>query len=425
VSSRELDLVLVGATGFTGRLTARHLAEHAPADLRIGLAGRSRDRLEAVRAGLEGAARDWPLLVVDTLDEEAVADLAARTGVVATTAGPYVKYGGPLVRACAAAGTHYCDLTGEVLFVHESIADNHEAARRTGARIVHACGFDSVPSDLAVLLAAEAAHADGADLGRTRLAARMSGMFSGGTIDTARTQAAQMRSDPVARRIVMDPWALVEGGRPARPAGGGSGAARTPRGGVGGLLDRVVKASPVRQDPDTGHFTGMFVMASFNTRIVARSASLLGYGDRFRYSEHADYGPGPTGAVRAGVYSTALLAGLAGLAFTPTRAVLDRVLPAPGHGPSEHEMATGRFRLEATAEATDGARYRARVGARLDPGYTGTAVMFGQAALALATGDGLPECEGGVLTPATAIGTTLADRLRDHGFTVEVERLPT
>jgi short subunit dehydrogenase-like uncharacterized protein len=329
----------------------------------------------------------------------------------------------PLVWACAEAGTHYCDLTGEVLFVHRSIAENSEAARRTGARIVHACGFDSIPSDLGVMLTAEAARADGAELGRTHLAVRsMKGGFSGGTIDSARTQVDELKTDKAARRVMGDPWALAEGPRPARPAGATASGPR--RGGIGGLLDTVTKASPVRRDPDNGHFTGPFVMAAFNTRIVARSASLLGYGDGFRYVEYSDFGSGPVGAATAGGMSLALGAGLAGFAFGPTRALLDRVLPKPGEGPSEQAQAAGRFRMEVTAEATNGARYRTTVAAPYDPGYSGTAVMFGQAALALVEdGDRLPHAAG-VLTPATAIGTPLVERLRAHRFTLETERLP-
>lgn len=433
LDAREFDIVLFGATGFVGRLTARHLAAEADPTVRIALAGRSLPRLRDVAANLGPAAEGWPLLVADADDVAAVTDLARRARVVVTTVGPYVKYGVALAAACAEAGTHYCDLTGEVLFVHRSIAANHETAQRTGARIVHACGFDSIPSDLGVLLTAEAARADGAELGRTHLAVRsMKGGFSGGTIDSARTQVDELKVDKTARRIVGDPWALAEGGRPPRPASGtatgaasgtASGSARK-RGGLGGLVDAVTKASPVKRDADNGHFTGPFVMAAFNTRIVARSASLLGYGDGFRYVEYSDYGAGPVGAVTASGVSVALGAGLAGFAFGPTRALLDRVLPKPGEGPSEEAQAKGRFRMEVTTQASNGARYRTVVAAPYDPGYGGTAVMLGQAALALVEdGDRLPDAAG-VLTPATALGAPLAERLRAHRFTLETQRLP-
>ena len=190
------------------------------------------------------------------------------------------------------------------------------------------------------------------------------------------------------------------------------------------MLAKLAKASPVKRDADNGHFTGPFVMAAFNTRIVARSASLLGYGEGFRYVEYSDYGSGPTGAFAAGMTSVALGAGLAGMSFGPTRSLLDRVLPKPGEGPSEQAQAAGRFRMEVTGEATNGARYRTTVAAPYDPGYSGTAVMLGQAALALLQdGDALPDAAG-VLTPATAIGMPLVERLREHKFTLDTVRLP-
>ena len=392
-SERDLDITLFGATGFAGRLTAAHLAAQAPPGVRIALAGRSLERLAAVAADLGDSAAGWPLLVVDATDADAVRDLAARSRVVVTTVGPYITYGRELARACAAAGTHYCDLTGEVLFVHQSIADNHEVAKATGARIVHACGVDSIPSDLGVM--------------------SFKGGASGGTVATMATQAGQMRTDAGARKIVADPWALAEGGRPPRPEG----SRRPGRSGVSGLLDTLLKASPVKRDSGDGHFTGPFVMASFNTRIVARSASLLGYGAGFRYAEYTDFGGGPRGVVSAGAVTTALGLGLAGMAFSPTRSLLGRVLPSPGEGPSEETMASGRFRMVITADATNGARYRTTVAAPYDPGYGGTAIMLGQAALALVEdGDALPEAAG-VLTPATAIGQPLVARLREHRFT--------
>src|SRR5688500_18899903 len=188
--ARDLDIVVFGATGFVGQLVSRHLAEHAPTDVRIGLAGRSADRLAAGRADLGPRAAAWPLLVADTRNPASLAALAEATRVVATTVGPYARYGLPLVEACARAGTDYADLTGEVLFVRDSIDGYEQASSASGARIVHACGFDSIPSDLAVLLLHEQAQADGAgELEDTTLLVRsMRGGVSGVTIDSLRTQ---------------------------------------------------------------------------------------------------------------------------------------------------------------------------------------------------------------------------------------------
>lgn len=414
---RELDIVLVGATGFVGRLTARHFAWHAPGSVRIALAGRSKQRLLELQRELGGRAAGWPLLEVDATDPDQVAGLAARTRVVATTAGPYIRYGVQLAAACARAGTHYCDLTGEVLFVRDSIDANHEAATASGARLVHACGFDSVPSDLGVMLTADRARRDGeGTLGETVLHVRsMKGGFSGGTIDSMRQQALDMGSSDERRRQVTDPHGLSPL-RDAEPP------ARVRRPPPSGLVDRVLSVLPARHDELTGRWTAPFVMASFNTRIVRRSNALTdwSYGRDFRYDEVTDVGTGPLGAVRASLTAVVLGGLAAGMSFAPTRAVLGTLLPSPGEGPSEEEMQQGRFVMDIEAVTTTGVRYRTRVAADHDPGYSGTAIMLGQSALALCS-DGLPDAAG-VLTPATGIGMPLVQRLRACGFRLETER---
>jgi short subunit dehydrogenase-like uncharacterized protein len=417
-ASRELDIVLFGATGFVGRLTAAYLADHAPDGVRVGLAGRSLARLETVRAGLGERAADWPLLVVDASDEAAVTDLAGRTGVVATTVGPYAAYGKPLAGACARAGTHYADLTGEVLFARWSIDANDEAARASGARIVHSCGFDSIPSDLGVLLTARrAAEDDAGTLGETTLFVRsMKGGFSGGTIDSLRRQALETGASADARRVVGDSYALSPARSEEPPSRNRSTAPPGP-------LDRVLGLLPVGR-AESGRFTAPFVMAAYNTRVVRRSNALTGwsYGREFRYREVSDTGAGVTGAVGAAALAAGLGAVAGGMMFAPTRAVLDRVLPKPGEGPSEEAMAGGRFVMHIEAATTTGVRYRTRVAADKDPGYSGTAVMLGESALALALdGPDLPP-GAGVLTPATGIGMPLVARLRAQGFTLETER---
>jgi short subunit dehydrogenase-like uncharacterized protein len=401
-------------------LTAGHLARNAPDGARIALAGRSLERLEKVRSGLDSKAADWPLLVVDASDEAQVAELAAATRVVATTVGPYAKYGMPLVAACAAAGTHYCDLTGEVLFVRDAIDAYQDQAAASGARIVNSCGFDSIPSDLGVWVTAQQVAADGeGTLGETLLHVRtLRGGISGGTIDSMRQQAIVSSADPSARRRAGDPYGLS-------PARDEEPSHRNRRPAPRNVLEKVSRQVPVNLDPVTGRWNAPFFMASYNTRIVRRSNALTNwsYGRDFRYDEVMDTGRGPGGAVKAGL-TTAVLGGVfTGMSFGPSRQVLDRVLPKPGEGPSEERMAGGRFVLQIETTTTTGARYRTTVAADEDPGYSGTAIMLGQSALALAfDGDTLPDAAG-VLTPATGIGQPLVDRLRAHGFTFDCVRV--
>jgi short subunit dehydrogenase-like uncharacterized protein len=403
-SARTYDVVVYGATGFVGKLLAAYLAEHAPPEARIALAGRSRERLQEVRDSLPEGARGWAVLTADSADRAALDALAGQTRVLATTVGPYARYGLPVVEACAAAGTHYADLTGEVLFVRDAIDRVDAVARETGARIVHACGYDSVPSDLSTFLLAQRAVADEAGgLTEVRLVATLRGGFSGGTIDSARAQMEALQQDPARRKVVGDPFALSPD-RSAEPS------TRQPR-----------DAGPPARLPD-GRWTAPFVMAPFNTRIVRRSNALQdwAYGRELSYGEVMGAGRGVQGAVTA-VGTTAGLAGaLAAMAFSPTRAVLDRLLPAPGTGPDEETRAKGWFRMTVDAGTESGRRYRAVAAGPGDPGYAATAVMLGESALALALdGDRLPD-RAGSLTPATALGDVLVERLRAAGHTYEV-----
>ncbi len=416
---RDLDIVLLGASGFVGALTAAHLAEHAPDGVRIALAGRSRSRLEAVQDELGRGAAAWELVEVDATDAVGLRALAARTVVLATTVGPYAVHGREVVRACAEEGTHYADLTGEVLFVRWALDHVADRARETGAKIVHACGFDSIPSDLGVLVTAERVAADGAgELAETTLAVRsMKGGFSGGTIDSLRQQTIQVRSDDAARRTTADPYGLSPRRQEEPPSSGGRRSS--------GILDRAQRAVSVQRDGGTGRWSGPFVMAGFNTRIVRLSNTLTdwSYGRSLRYREHVDFGARAVSPVMAVGTGLGLRALLTSMAFAPARVVVDRFLPKPGEGPSAEERAAGRFRMEIRAATTTGAHYLTKVGADHDPGYEGTAVMFGQAALCLALdGDRLPD-RSGVLTPSTAMGEVLVDRLRARGFTFDCERL--
>jgi len=409
MTQREYDVVVFGASGFVGRITADYLAAHAPSDLRIALGGRSLERLAAVRDGLGEVAAEWPLVVADTSDEDSVTELARSTRVVATTVGPYARYGLPLVAGCAEAGTHYADLTGEVLFVRDSLRSYADAARASGARIVHSCGFDSVPSDIGVLLLAEQARADGeGTLESTTLVVRsMRGGISGGTIDSGRAMAQAIAADRSLAKVMVDPYALSPD-RAAEPDAGPS-------------PDMV----RIRRDASVGAWVGPFVMAPYNTRVVRMSNALQdwSYGRTFRYREAMAYGDDLAAPLRAVGVSAGLAVGIAGLAFGPTRAVLDRFLPAPGEGPDEETRRNGGFDIEIRTRTTSGAAYRAVVAAQGDPGYQATAVMLGESALTLALdGELLPE-RAGVLTPASGLGVRLAERLRAAGFTLTVDRV--
>jgi short subunit dehydrogenase-like uncharacterized protein len=400
-STRDHDIVVYGATGFVGLLTAGYLAERAPPDVRIALGGRSQPKLEGTRTAL---GVDWPLVIADSQDRNAVAALAESTRVVATTVGPYFKYGKPLLEACAAAGTYYADLTGEVLFMRWAIDAAHGAAQTTGARIVHTCGFDSIPSDIGTLLLHEAAQAGGhGELGETSFVVKaMRGGASGGTIDSLRTAVDTVKKDPPSRRVLADPYALSPD-RAAEPD-------------LGSERDSL---KPLRDDR-LGGWLAPFVMGSVNTRVVRRSNALQdhAYGRRFRYRELMLTGRGPLGGAKAAGVAGGIAGVFAGLATPGARQLLDRVLPDPGEGPSESTRERGFFNIDIHTTTSSGERLRCEIRASGDPGYKATAVMLGESALCLALDD-LPETAG-VLTPASAMGRVLADRLIEAGHTYRV-----
>lgn len=399
---REFDVVLFGATGYVGRLIATELLDAAPDASRVALAGRDEQRVRAVAAevGHPGLA----CLVADAFDAEELARLARRTRAVINVAGPYAKYGMAMAGACAQNGTHLVDLNGEVLFARDVIDAYDAAAKASGASLVTACGFDSVPSDLGVLVAADAAREAGAGelLSTTMHVRSFSGGLSGGTIDALRTQVDSSRHGVrTPGRSSSDPYALSPD-RDAEPE---------PRG-------RRTSVAWLEQNADVREFTAPFFMARYNEQVVRRSNALLGwrYGRGFRYREVHDAGRGAAGLARAVGIACALPAFVTALATPGLRQVADRVLPSPGQGPSEQARARGHFTVEVHADTTSGRHVVSTVAARQDPGYGATAVMVSQAALALASGEGLAT---GASTPAVALGQPYAARLRRKGFTID------
>jgi short subunit dehydrogenase-like uncharacterized protein len=413
--SRPYDIVLFGATGFTGQLVAEYLAVHyGDSDLRLALAGRNQAKLESVRrdlARIQPKCAELALLVADSHDRDSLDAVAAQASVVCTTVGPYAKYGAELVAACVDKGTDYCDLTGETHFIRRVIDAHHSRAEETGARIVHCCGFDSIPSDLGTwMLQAHALEKHGAPCAQIKFfAGKSRGGFSGGTVASMFNIMDEVKRDRSVLKVLGHPYALNPDGERKGPDGSDQ------RG--------------VRFDKDIGAWTAPFIMAGINTRIVRRSNALLGYryGRDFRYSEVMSFAPGAKGAAKA----TALAAGLTGFmlaaAVGPTRALLEKKLPKPGEGPSRAERERGFFEIHliGSGKAKDGTRFglRGRVVGTSDPGYGETAKMLGESAVCLALDGAQLSSSGGVLTPTTAMGTALLERLRKAGMTFELENI--
>ncbi|WP_257451482.1 saccharopine dehydrogenase family protein [Archangium lipolyticum] len=409
-SKTEFDIILWGATGFTGRLVAEYLARTQDAHrARWALAGRDRARLEQVRATLGPACAELPLVIGDAKDAASLDAMVARTRVVISTVGPYAKYGNELVAACVRGGTDYCDLTGEVQWMRRMIDAHHERARETGARIVHTCGFDSIPSDLGVLMVQEymREHHGGHCERILFHVAKMRGGFSGGTVASMLQTVDELRADPSLRRVLGNPHALDPEPRRGRPE----------------ERDQM----GVRYNPELGRWTAPFVMSAVNTRVVRRSNALLGHpwGQDFLYSEVSSFRPGVKGLLTA----TGMTAGLGGLLAAMSvpalrRQLEKRVLPAPGEGPSPEERERGFFEVRLIGEgmsAKSGNRVRleGKVAAKGDPGYAATSRMLAESALCLAF-DEAP-AKGGVLTPASSMGMRLVERLRRAGMTFEVQ----
>ncbi|HET9564636.1 MAG TPA: trans-acting enoyl reductase family protein [Mycobacterium sp.] len=414
-AQREFDIVLYGATGFAGKLTAEYLS-HAAGSARVALAGRSQDKLLAVRETLGEAAQSWPLIAADASQPSTLDAMAAQAQVVVTTVGPYNRYGLPLVAACAAAGTDYADLTGEPMFIRESIDLYHKQAADTGARIVHSCGFDSIPSDLSVYSLYRRAVDDGTgELGDTDFVVRkIAAGFSGGTVASMLDVVRAMSDDAEVRRLLEDPYTLTPD-REAEPE-------------LGSQPDMPWRRGRQIAPELDGIWTSGFLMAPVNTRIVRRSNALQdwAYGRRFRYSECQSVGSSiaapVVSAMAAGASSA--VTGLGSRYFNRLpKGFLERIVPKPGTGPSEKVREKGHYKIETYTTTTSGARYVATISQKGDPGYKATSVLLGESGLALALDrDRLSDLRG-VLTPAAAMGDALLARFPAAGVSLETSRL--
>jgi len=384
--ARDYDVVLYGAGGFTGRQTVEYFAAHAPPGIRWAIAGRNRQKLEAVRSQIGAPGRSEDVLVADSRDQPAVDAVASRTRVLLSTAGPFALYGTPVVDACVRFGTHYVDITGETVWARDLIARYHERASADGTRIIPFCGFDSVPSDLgAFLVARHMQEAHGVPCSEVRAYYQMAGGLNGGTVATAMNMIKT------------------------------------------GHVDRNRDVAAPRFDPDIGTWTGPFVMAPTNAWVVRRSAELYAqwrepYGREFAYREVMKYDP-PLARAKAIAVTAGFALLLGGLRRAVSRRIIEPLLPKPGTGPSVRTMDEGWFKCELLGWSEHGQRVRGLIRHKGDPGNRATVRFVCESALCLALdGDALPggRQRGGVLTPATGLGPALVDRLHRAGVTIEV-----
>ena len=409
---REFDIIVWGATGFTGRLTAEFLLERYGLDgtLRWALGGRNEKKLEEVRAGLERDCRvstgSLPMILADAGDEASIRALAARTTVVCTTVGPYALYGSPLVAACAEQGTHYCDLTGEAHWMRRMIDAHETSARESGARIVFTCGFDCIPADLGTFFIQkemQARHGVTASEIKFRVKG-FSGGASGGTIASMINMLEEAGKDEAVMRIMRDPYALNPPSERSGPDG----------------PEPFLPA----HDPDFDEWTAPFVMGAIDTKVVRRTNALLefAYGREFRYDEAMLMGGGPRGFIKASATAASIGAMMAAMSIGPVRRLLSPRLPAPGEGPSKEAREAGYFdiRFLARHPSDETRNLRGRVTGDRDPGYGSTSKMLAESAVCLALDD-LPS-RPGILTPAAAMGEALLLRLQKNaGLSFSIE----
>ena len=388
-TNTKYDIVVFGASGYTGRLVAEYLqGEYANTGLKWAMAGRSLDKLASVRTAL-GIPDSVDLVSVDSDDAASVGQMVSDCKVVITTVGPYQLYGEELIKQCAEQGTDYVDLSGEPSWMHETIAQHSAAAKTSGARIVHSCGFDSIPFDLGVYcLQQRAITQTGKPIATVKGRVRaMNGTFPGGTIASMRATMASAQANPAIIKVLTNPFALTEGFTgPEQPTG----------------------AAP-QYDEELNSWSAPFVMAAINTKNIHRSNFLLGhqYGEDFRYDEMLLTGDGEQGKAAAEYVAKDDSIGKSDL--------------QPGDGPTQEERENGNYDAIFAGQNSEGELMISSVQGDRDPGYGSTSKMLAEAAICLLENPTL--ASGGLWTPAAAMGQALIDRLHAHaGLTFQIEK---
>ncbi|MGA6135502.1 saccharopine dehydrogenase family protein [Acinetobacter dispersus] len=406
------DLVVFGATSFVGQILTQYLAEYfaiQKEQIRWAIAGRSQQKLQQVKDALGPIGQAVPILVADANNQTELDALCAQTRVVVSTVGPYALYGEPLIQACVNNGTDYCDLTGETQWIKHMITKYEAQAQQSGARIVHCCGFDSVPSDMGVYYLQQQAQQQ-FNAPATQVSMRvktLKGGASGGTVASLINVIQEAAADPALRKDLLNPYILC-------PADHGN-------------TQRQIYIKSAKFDPDFNAWIAPFVMAAVNERVVQRSNALSGnaYGNNFRYNEAILTGEGFKGRLKALAVVSGLGAFMLAAVSKPISQVMERyLLPKPGEGPTPEQQLAGRFDLRFVGKTDAGQSLKIKVTGDRDPGYGSTGKMLGQAALSLAIDhakdSGKSTTQGGFWTPATMFDDRFIQRLTKHaGLTFE------
>lgn len=390
--SREFDIIIWGASGFTGRLVAEYLFKQygTSGNLKWAMAGRNQEKLENVRASI--ADTSVPIVVSDSSDEASIKQMVLRTKVICTTVGPYAIYGSKLVAACVENKAHYCDLAGEVQWMRQMIDKHQEAAQANGVKIVHSCGFDSIPSDMGVYFIQREAKAQKGQRAKkiSMRVAAMKGGLSGGTYASLSNVMGQAQQDKSIYKVLTNPYGL----NPTDQQEG----------------EDCPDLMSVVFDKTSQSYVGPFIMAGINTKVVRRSNALsnYSYGKDFRYDEATLSGKGFKGKMR-GILAAIPLMFMTAKPKSVLKSIANKLLPKPGEGPNKEQRENGFYNLRFYVTLEDGSSAMGKVTGDKDPGYGSTSKMLGETAVCLAV-DELPKISG-VLTPSVSMGDALLKRL--------------
>ncbi|UZE96778.1 saccharopine dehydrogenase family protein [Alkalimarinus alittae] len=408
MSNQQFDLIIFGATSFVGQILCRYLNDQygVDSDIKWAAAGRSLSKLKTLKSSLGNTADNLTLLTADAADETALTRLCEKTKVIISTVGPYALFGEPLVKVCAETGTDYCDLTGEVQWVKRMISQYEKKAQKTGARIVHCCGFDSIPSDMGVFhLQQQSLNQLGAPCTSIRMRVKaMRGAASGGTIASMINITKEAAKSKALRKELANPYSICPDGHQ--------------------FTARQHNVSTPELDSESGQWAGPFIMAGINTRVVHRSNALSGnaYGSSFKYDESMLMGKGTKGRLTASGFGVGLGLFLVGAAIKPTRWLLENyILPKPGEGPSPSDQEKGFYDIRFIGKTDNGETIRTKVTGDRDPGYGSTSKMLAQAGISLVQDISKDEKAGGFWTTATVFDQRFIDRLEQNaGLTFSV-----